>query len=50
VYNNPEELEAESSLMVKVSEVLIDAGEPAEVAAAAAEELAQILRDSGRCD
>jgi multiple sugar transport system substrate-binding protein len=50
MYNNPEELEAESSLMVKVSEVLIDAGEPADVAAAAAEELAQILRDSGRCD
>ena len=50
MYNNPEELEAESSLMVKVSEVLIDAGEPAEVAAAAAEELARILKDSGRCE
>ena len=46
MYNNPEELEAESALMVKVSEALIDAGEPAEVAAAAAEELAAILRES----
>jgi ABC-type glycerol-3-phosphate transport system substrate-binding protein len=50
MYNNPEELEAESSLMVKVSEVLIDAGEPAEVAAAAADELTKILKESGRCE
>lgn len=49
MYNNPEELEAESALMVRVSEALATDRDPREIAVEAAEQLRMILRNSGRC-
>ncbi len=49
MYNNPEEIEAESVLMVKVSEALIGSKAPAVAAKEAGDQLRRILVDSGRC-
>ena len=49
MYNSPEEIEAESALMVKVSEALIGAKDPKTVAKEAGDQLRRILKDSGRC-
>jgi multiple sugar transport system substrate-binding protein len=49
MYNNSEELEAESALMVTVSEVLLGEKAPQQAADEAAEKLKDILAKSGRC-
>ena len=49
MYNNPEEIEAEGALMVKVSEALATNKDPAKLASEAAEQLRTIVQDSGRC-
>ena len=49
MYNNPEELEAESALMVTVSEVLLGEKAPQQAADEAAVLLKEILVKSGRC-
>lgn len=49
MYNNPEELEAESALMVTVSEVLLGETPPQQAADEAAAKLQEILVKSGRC-
>ena len=49
MYNNPEELEAESTLMVTVSEVLLGEKPAQQAADEAAVKLKEILVKSGRC-
>lgn len=49
MYNNSEELEAESALMVSVSQVLLGEKSPQEAADEAAATLKEILVKSGRC-
>lgn len=49
-YNNPELLEAEAALMVRVSEALIGNKSPETIASEAADQLRAILKESGRCE
>jgi multiple sugar transport system substrate-binding protein len=49
MYNNPEQMEAESALMVRVSEALIGAKPANQAASEGAAQLRTILQDSGRC-
>jgi multiple sugar transport system substrate-binding protein len=49
MYNNPEQMEAESVLMVEVSAALIGSKSPQQAADDAAAELQRILQRSGRC-
>jgi multiple sugar transport system substrate-binding protein len=49
MYNNPEELAAESALMVTVSQALLGSTDPEAAAKDSGAQLRSILRDSGRC-
>jgi multiple sugar transport system substrate-binding protein len=49
MYNNPEEMPAESALMVTVSQALLGGTDPIAIAKDSGRQLRGILHDSGRC-